>query len=227
MADPRRVYYDHEPAYKRILAKGGRGWDDLSPGKDPRSYVQLERFLATVEKRPGQKALDLGCGGGQASLLLARLGFETTGVDYSETAIELARKNAREAGLGASFEVGDCLALSCVEPGTMDLVIDNHVLHCIVEPEDRARFLGSARRALKRGGTFFSDTMSGEAGFDVARFEVDPATRIAKNRTRIWVTRAELNAELERAGFRVLRQEVVPDEEPGNPSDIVTVAEAV
>jgi hypothetical protein len=28
---PRRVYDDHEPAYRQIEAHGGRGWDDLKP----------------------------------------------------------------------------------------------------------------------------------------------------------------------------------------------------
>jgi SAM-dependent methyltransferase len=226
MVDPRRVYYDHEPMYKRIAASGGRGWDDRKPGPDQGSYVTLEEFLASTPARPGERALDLGCGGGQATILLARHGFTATGVEYSETAIELARKNAREAAVDATFLVGDCLTLAGVETASMDLVIDNHVLHCIVEPRDRAAFLASAKRVLRPGGRLFSDTMSGEGGFDLARFDADPATRIARNRTRIWVTRDELNRELTAAGLRVVRQRVQPDPEPGNPSDIVTVAEA-
>src|SRR5581483_2940590 len=42
MPDPRRVYYDHEPAYRKIAAKGGRGWDDLTPDVDQNSYRSLD-----------------------------------------------------------------------------------------------------------------------------------------------------------------------------------------
>ncbi len=226
MADPRRVYYDHEPAYKRIAASGGRGWDDRTPGRDQGSYVTLGEFLAATPARPGERALDLGCGGGQATILLARHGFVATGIDYSETAIELARRNARDAAVDASFLVGDGLTLAGVETASMDLAIDNHVLHCIVEPKDRAAFLASVRRVLRPGGRLFSDTMSGEEGFDPARFDADPATRIARNHTRFWVTRAELHQELAAAGLRIVRQLVRPDPEPGDPASIVTVAEA-
>src|SRR5690348_14932772 len=98
MTDRRRVYYDHEPAYAKIAAQGGRGWDDLTPDIDQRSYEGLDAFLASPwGPRQGQTVLEIGCGGGQASLRTARLGARVTGIDFSETAIALARKNAQEA----------------------------------------------------------------------------------------------------------------------------------
>lgn len=227
MSDPRRIYYDHEPAYRKIAASGGRGWDDNSPGRNPDSYAGIAAYLATVEPERGERALDLGCGGGQATILLARRGFDALGIDFAETAIELARRNAREAGVSATFARGDCLSLEGVPAASFDLALDNHVLHCVVEPRDRSAFLASTRRVLKLGGRLFSDTMSGEEGFDPVRMRADPRTRIATNGTRIFVTRVELNGELEAAGFRVVRQDVRSDPDPGNPADIVTVALAV
>lgn len=48
----------------------------------------LETFARDV---PGTRLLDLGCGPGTDALRLAGLGFEVTGVDYSEAMISAAR----------------------------------------------------------------------------------------------------------------------------------------
>lgn len=44
---PGRTYYDHEPAYQRIAAAGGTGWDDLSPEPVTGSYRALDELLAS------------------------------------------------------------------------------------------------------------------------------------------------------------------------------------
>jgi SAM-dependent methyltransferase len=222
--DTRRVYYDHEPAYRKIEAAGGRAWDDRFPAKTGDSYASFQFFLESgfvLPPGPGISALDLGCGGGQVAVMLAERGYTTYGVDYSMTAIQLAERNARDAGATVHFSVGDCLGLDSFENEAMDLVVDNHVLHCLIGTEDRMGFLRSAYRVLKPGGILFSETMSSEGDFDAAAVGADPATRIARNHTRYWVTLSELNSELASAGFRVIHQGVTL----GRSSDIVTYAQ--
>jgi 2-polyprenyl-3-methyl-5-hydroxy-6-metoxy-1,4-benzoquinol methylase len=102
-------YYDHERGYRAIRDRGGTGWDDcpglLSTSTD--SYAALDAFLTSGLAPPPGDALELGCGGGQASLRLAARGHRVTGIDFSPTAIELARGNAAKAGVAVSFLVGD------------------------------------------------------------------------------------------------------------------------
>jgi SAM-dependent methyltransferase len=214
--DARRVYYDHEPAYEAIAEAGGKGWDDLPSSQQPvidectesddaDSYVALERFLASAYTPPeGARAIEFGCGGGQATLRLAAYGYQAVGVDYSETAIELARRNAEEAEVDCEFAVGDVTDLEQFDDGAFDLVVDNHCLHCLIEPADREALLREATRLLRPGGVFFSETMTREGDFDPELVDADPETFISSAHTRIWVSKIELDEDLRGASFNII-----------------------
>lgn len=224
----RRNAYDHEPAYRKIAARGGVGWDDQVPGgPDQGSYRSLEAFLAgEPAPAPGARALDLGCGGGQAALRLARAGWATTGIDFSETAIELARRNAADEGAAITFVVGDCLTLAELPSGAFDLAVDNHMLHCVVAPEQRASLLRAVRRVLRPGGRLWSETMSREGPFRPDVVNADPVTGVNASGTRVWTSAAELDRELGAAGLRVVRRSLTPPDEKTGGGDLVTLAEA-
>jgi SAM-dependent methyltransferase len=225
----RRTYYDHEDAYQRIHASGGRGWDDLNGAASGDSYVALEEFLRSPMCRfkEGAAAIDLGCGGGQSSLLLAQRRFAVTGVDFSPTAIELARENARHAPAIADFRVANCLDLREFASGCFDLAVDNHTLHCLIGA-DRSQFLEEARRLLRPGGLLFSETMSAEGAPDFVALGVDPVRRVDAHATRYWTTLAELVRALSSAGFVVLTAQSRPQPDVPNPGDtLVTVSGAI
>jgi SAM-dependent methyltransferase len=76
-----------------------------------------EAALARVELRPGQLALDVGCGVGAFLRLVADRGARPFGLDASEALLELARKRLP----GADLRVGDMEALP-YEDSTFDLV---------------------------------------------------------------------------------------------------------
>ena len=50
------------------------------------------RLIELSEIRPGMKCLDIACGSGNYTIELAKTGAELTGIDQSETMIDLARK---------------------------------------------------------------------------------------------------------------------------------------
>src|SRR5204863_5373882 len=52
---------------------------------------QLVRW---ADPKPGERALDLCCGTGDATFALAAKGAETTGLDFSEPMLQIARKRA-------------------------------------------------------------------------------------------------------------------------------------
>lgn len=78
---------------------------------------RLQAVAHLAELAPIGRALDLGCGRGEISVHLARSGHEVTAVDYSESAIELARAALESAAvlggprLNVSFHCSDVNAL--------------------------------------------------------------------------------------------------------------------
>jgi 2-polyprenyl-3-methyl-5-hydroxy-6-metoxy-1,4-benzoquinol methylase len=69
-------------------------------------------YLAQVLQRhaPSRRVLDLACGVGRHAIGLARLGFEVTGVDVSQYALDRAARAASEAGVRLCCTVPTCSA---------------------------------------------------------------------------------------------------------------------
>jgi SAM-dependent methyltransferase len=91
------------------------------------------------------RALDLACGAGRSAIWLAERGWHVTGVDFSGTALELARRASTEV----DWVLAD-LREYHPEPESFDLVL---VLYLHVPPGERRAILARAARALAPGGT--------------------------------------------------------------------------
>lgn len=74
---------------------------------------RLAAVLSLVNPLRGEVVLDLGCGRGELAYHMARAGAEVTAVDYSETAVEIARQHYADkgAGLKLTYQQGDVCCL--------------------------------------------------------------------------------------------------------------------
>lgn len=116
----------------------------LTPWESDFSLVvpQLERLAASEEAerdRPFGPALDLGCGTGRWSVLLAERGWKVTGIDVVPKAVRAARERVREEGVEVEILEGDVTALrdAGVAPGFsffLDVECFNHL-----DDEQRAK----------------------------------------------------------------------------------------
>jgi 2-polyprenyl-3-methyl-5-hydroxy-6-metoxy-1,4-benzoquinol methylase len=162
-------YHAHESAYKKIKENGYVGWDNAKTLDELGDSKTQEYLKSSVAKyfnlTEGKKALDLGCGTGTTAFTLTKLGFEVSGVDISETAIEMACELAKKQNLEINFQVGDVLALLKLNE-KFDLIYDSHCLHCIVFDEDRMKVLEGIKKSLTETGIFILDTMAMAKNYD-------------------------------------------------------------
>lgn len=117
--------------------------------------IDLEQRLALapwLRVSPGTRVLDLGCGVGRWSRLLASRGASVTGVDISPTMIAEARRRATRDGVAdrCQFNVSDIGALGV--DGEFDLVLGVTVLQHVLDPVNlRAALLGIRSRVAVGG----------------------------------------------------------------------------
>lgn len=97
---------------------------------------------------PGKKLLEVGCGIGTDLVRFARGGALATGVDLSATAIELAKKNAAQAGVSIDLRIADAENLP-FEDESFDVVYGHGVLQYTADPK---RMVEECRRVLTKEG---------------------------------------------------------------------------
>lgn len=112
-------------------------------GEPQPAIVELERTGVIRGK-----VLDVGCGAGEHTILLTRLGYDVLGIDYAPHAIEHARENAAAKGVDARFAVGDAMNL---KDQAYDTIIDSALFH-IFDDTDRPRYVRSLHAACRPGG---------------------------------------------------------------------------
>jgi SAM-dependent methyltransferase len=95
------------------------------------------------------KVLDVGCGTGEHTILLTRLGYDVLGIDFAPNAVEQARANAAKRGVDARFEVADAMNLG--DEPRYQTIVDSALFH-IFDDADRAQYVSSLHAAVLPGG---------------------------------------------------------------------------
>jgi 2-polyprenyl-3-methyl-5-hydroxy-6-metoxy-1,4-benzoquinol methylase len=125
-------------------------WNRRHGEAGPLFGVDPNRFLvAEVDGLAPGRALDLACGAGRNAVWLAERGWAVTGVDFSDVAIENARRMAAERGVEVEWLVAD---VEHWQPpvGAFDLVV---VLYLHLPAEESAPIMSRAAAAVAGGGT--------------------------------------------------------------------------
>jgi len=100
-------------------------------------------------------SIDIGCGTGSSVLYLAEKGFNATGVDFSPTAINMARYRAENKKLKCRFISADIINEPEMIENKFDFASDWGVLHHVF-PEHREAYLRNVYNFLKPGGHYMS-----------------------------------------------------------------------
>ncbi len=153
---------------------------------------------AVAELRQGETVLDLGSGGGADVLISAkRVGASgrAIGLDMTDEMLELARRNAAEAGVENVEFLKGYLEDIPLPDASVDVVISNCVINLAA---DKATVIREAVRVLRPGGRFAVSDVIADPNLDErARTQVAAWTGCIAGA----ITDAEFRAALTEAGL--------------------------
>jgi ubiquinone/menaquinone biosynthesis C-methylase UbiE len=181
-------------------------YDRLTADVDYRRTVEFYKQLWTLAGCRPRTAVDLACGTGSVTCLLAQEGLRITGVDLSEEMLTVAQQKAQSLSQPPLFVCQNLRELQL--PRGVDLAVcalDS--LDYILDPEDCAQAIRRVYRVLNPGGIFIFDVntpeklraMDGQVFLDededvfcVWRGEFDENTNICSYGMDLFQRRADL-----------------------------------
>ncbi|MCS7073619.1 MAG: class I SAM-dependent methyltransferase [Bacteroidia bacterium] len=128
-----------------------------------RNEEEAAKFIQELVKKlslpTGAKVLDLACGTGRHSILLAKSGLEVTGIDLSPQSIQRAIESAEKENLTIQFSVQDMRHL-VAEP-IFDIVLNLFTSFGYFENDwENWQVLKAVYEALRPGGIFVLDYLN-------------------------------------------------------------------
>ena len=162
-----------------------RNWEERAVihARDTTGDYMLDRFRAGEDSLHeieaaelgdicGKRVLHLQCHIGRDTLCLARRGATVTGLDFSKSALSVARRLSEETGLKADFVLGTVDQAPNLTPGPFDLVFTTWGTICWLP--DTAIWAKVIASVLAPGGElYFADAVLGgliDAGLTITMF---------------------------------------------------------
>ena len=125
-------------------------------------WVETELAFSLFPHEKGMRVLDVGCGTGNQSIKLARMGMQVTGIDKSIKMLEIAGEKAREKGnLSVDFQYMDAEKLE-FEDDSFDGVISITAFEFLPDPE---KVLKEMFRVVKKGGSILIGTINRDSSW--------------------------------------------------------------
>lgn len=142
-------------------------------------FSRFERLLKAIKFSKNMRILDLGCGRGDLAYYLARKSVKVVGIDYSEDAIKLAKKDLRikRYKKNISFILMDAKKLFFPD-NYFDLVISIDLFEHLYPPELEA-VLKEVSRVLKKDGDLLVHTEANKIYLNIThKFYVYPVNAL-------------------------------------------------
>jgi ubiquinone/menaquinone biosynthesis C-methylase UbiE len=157
-------------------------WYARNTGRKKEVYRESAQVVA--DRLPGGgRVLEIAPGPGYLAIELARLGnYQVVGLDISHSFVEMARRNAQEAGVAVTFEHGNAAEMPFAAD-SFDFIVCRAAFKNFSEP---VRALGEMHRVLKAGGTALILDLRPDASPEAIDAEVK---KLGLGRFNSWVTK--------------------------------------
>lgn len=139
-------------AYESLAA----AYDGLTTDVNYEAVLSFFQWVLKVNGKSPERVLDLACGTGSMSVLLAQAGYGVLGADISEEMLTVAAQKAADLPQPPYFICQPMQRLRL--PYKVDAVccfLDS--LNYVTEPADCRKAIGRVYEALAEGGVFFFD----------------------------------------------------------------------
>lgn len=150
--------------------------------KPEHAEKEIDFLLGKINPTPDARILDFGCGGGRHSLALAKRGYYVTGVDFSRTIIDVARKAAEveneHVRKRVNFIEDDCRAVELNDCFDIGLCLYD-VIGSFPDEESNIQILKKVAKHVKPGGRVIFSVMSFDFMWQKAKHICD-STNIQK-----------------------------------------------
>jgi ubiquinone/menaquinone biosynthesis C-methylase UbiE len=121
------------------------------------AYEQLHRYAIAKNYVANLRVLDLACGEGYGTALLAEAAAHVTGVDINAAAVSRAQTRYTTSDR-LYFKVGDGEALP-LKSGSMDVIVSFRTSEHVPDPH---KLLVEIKRVLKKGGLLILSLPTGQ-----------------------------------------------------------------
>lgn len=145
---------ENRPSSEYVLRQGSEADKRLSLLAEAKSESTWN-FLSELDLAPGMRCLDIGCGNGTVTMMLARAtspGGRVTGIKLDEGCLDSARSNAESAGLEVEYR--RCAVEEIRGDGDCDFVFSGFLLTHLQDP---GAALHTLRNTLKPGGVIATE----------------------------------------------------------------------
>lgn len=142
--------------------------DDAVTHRDRQQrFLEIETLLKLLPR--GQRVIDIGCGNGYSTAILARYSREVLGVDYSAAMVERARRSFGSIA-NLRFQVQDVMHLT-LDRSSFDIAVSQRCLINLGGWDNQQKAITNIAEVIKPGGLFIMQegTRQGREALNQAR----------------------------------------------------------
>lgn len=170
----------------------------------------LRAALPHLRVQPGDRHLDIACGGGHSAVFFAKLGLHTTACDIAASMLEKTSALAREEGVEVTTRLHPAESLP-YNDAAFDLVTCRVAAHHFSCP---ASFCMESARVLKTGGRFLLIDGTVEDGQPEAEAWIHQVEKLRDPSHVRFITPQRWQHLCGHVGMRVIHHTVLPLEQP-------------